>query len=893
MLKKIKLVLLVLLAIGMSAKASEVSIPVPNGDFEKIYKPGSTTITADLDQGNVGEDWTQGAGWTQGVGPAAPTDIDSPSGTISRASYADGTVDYSVDIPGWIGADWTGWIAHGGTYDRDPTNGNLQGSVTRQININNPPPMDMDFYYLANGGNWSNPAGGLIVSDAPLTTIGINRTYKLSMLARWRQSPGATPLVLELLADGVKLEPSSSVNPALSGEWQVFSRTYDAASLSDHLGKSLTIQLGVGRGASGNQTLFDDVSLSYVPEPITPISIPVPNGSFEQIYKPGSTTITGVISASGWTQGVGPDCPIDSGQYDFSDQTSGTVADIPGWIGYDRDGWIAMGGSYGRDQTTGNLQGSVAGPPYATAPDGQYYYLANGGPDWPAGYSNAAGGLIVSDAALDTAESNRTYTISMLAKWRTSPGANPVELNLLADGVALTPSSSVSPVLSGTWQTFSRTYDAASLSAHIGKSLTIQLGVGRPEPYGAVGTQTLFDAVSLSYTLVNTAPEANTGSDQTVHTGTIVNLNGSASYDSEMNYPLTYEWQILAKPNGSQAELDDPGIVNPWFIPDLPGDYLIELIVTDSLQAQSVPDEVLISTYNTCPVADAGPDLALLELNVPVQLGTAAGRNSYDTDGDDITYCWEILSKPTASQAELDNSSSATPAFTPDVYGDYEISLVVSDPWCSSEPDSVIVSFENIPPVACTNGNQSKQVDDVVSLDGTCSHDANNDALSYIWSLVSKPGNSLAQIADPTASQTSFVADLPGTFVVSLVVNDGEYDSEPQATATIYVISHPDAVTDELQNTIDIVNSLPVGSLKNKKLTIPLTNKINAVIEMVDLGLHQDALDKLEHDILAKTNGCAVGGLPDKNDWIRTCQEQEAVYDSVTRAIVLLNTLPE
>ncbi len=56
----------------------------------------------------------------------------------------------------------------------------------------------------------------------------------------------------------------------------------------------------------------------------------LPNGDFETIYKPGSTTITATLT--GWTQGVGPDCPIDSGQYDFSDQTTGSVADIPGWV---------------------------------------------------------------------------------------------------------------------------------------------------------------------------------------------------------------------------------------------------------------------------------------------------------------------------------------------------------------------------------------------------------------------------------------------------------------------------------------------------------------------------------------------------------------------------------
>ena len=208
--------------------------------------------------------------------------------------------------------------------------------------------------------------------------------------------------------------------------------------------------------------------------------IPVPNNSFEVLYKPG-TAITGQVAPGGWTQGVGPACPIDSGQYDFADSSTGTVADIPGWIGADRDGWIALGGTYGRDQTTGNLQGSVARQ--SNAQDGVHYYLSNGGT-----WGNAAGGLIVSDASLGTVE-NGTYTLSMFA----NGSATPPVLDLLADGVVVPPTSSVDPALTGAWQEFSRTYDPASLSA--GQSLTIQLGVGR----GASGAQSHFDNVSLSF----------------------------------------------------------------------------------------------------------------------------------------------------------------------------------------------------------------------------------------------------------------------------------------------------------------------------------------------------------------------------------------------------------
>ena len=55
------------------------------------------------------------------------------------------------------------------------------------------------------------------------------------------------------------------------------------------------------------------------------VTVTVPNSGFELIYKPGQTTITGVVSTGGWTQGVGPDCPIDNGTYNFSDGTSGAL----------------------------------------------------------------------------------------------------------------------------------------------------------------------------------------------------------------------------------------------------------------------------------------------------------------------------------------------------------------------------------------------------------------------------------------------------------------------------------------------------------------------------------------------------------------------------------------
>jgi hypothetical protein len=94
-----------------------------------------------------------------------------------------------------------------------------------------------------------------------------------------------------------------------------------------------------------------------------------------------------------------------------------------------------------------------------------------------------------------------------------------------------------------------------------------------------------------------------------------------------------------------------------------------------------------------------------------------------------------------------------------------------------------------------------------------------------------------------------------------------------------------------LANAVDIM--LAPDNMKNKNLKKPLINKINEALEMVDEGLYKDAMNKLEHDILQKTNGCAERGEPDKNDWIISCEAQSEIYPLVIETIEYVNDLME
>jgi len=387
--------------------------------------------------------------------------------------------------------------------------------------------------------------------------------------------------------------------------------------------------------------------------------------------------------------------------------------------------------------------------------------------------------------------------------------------------------------------------------------------------------------------LHDTPPIANAGPDQAVHAGMIVTLDGSLSTDPDAHYPLSYSWNIISKPDGSTAILSNPSAVTPSFTTDLPGDYTVELVVTDSLGLGSAPDTVVISTTNTAPVADAGPDQAVIVLGTVVMLD---GTQSYDLEGDPITFWWSIIQKPAGSAAVLDDPASPTPSFVADVQGDYVAELTVADPWATGQPDTVTASFSNVMPVANAGGNQSILAGSAVFLDGTGSTDENGDPLTYSWSFVSIPPTSTAALSGTDTSTAGFVADVAGLYVVSLLVNDGLVSSVP-ANVTIAATSRQDEVIETLGELTNVINNLNPALFTNKNMAGALTNKINSVLLMIDQGLYQDALDKLNNDILGKTNGCADSGAPDQNDWIKTCEGQAEVYALVMEAIDLLEML--
>ncbi len=272
---------------------------------------------------------------------------------------------------------------------------------------------------------------------------------------------------------------------------------------------------------------------------------------------------------------------------------------------------------------------------------------------------------------------------------------------------------------------------------------------------------------------VNAPPAANAGPDQTVALGATVRLDGSRSSDANGD-PLTFTWAFVSKPASSAAVLTRPTSVTPTFVADTRGTYVLQLVVSDG-RVNSTADTVRVSTENSRPVANAGPDRSL-------PLGATArldGSASTDADGDTLTFAWSFVSRPDGSAATLFNQAAIDPAFVLDLPGTYVVQLVVRDGALASAPDTVTVSTINSAPRANAGPDRTVPVQTTVTLDGTASSDPDGDALTFRWSLLTKPAASQATLANAAGVAPTILIDAPGDYIVQLIVNDSHADSAP------------------------------------------------------------------------------------------------------------------
>jgi hypothetical protein len=128
--------------------------------------------------------------------------------------------------------------------------------------------------------------------------------------------------------------------------------------------------------------------------------------------------------------------------------------------------------------------------------------------------------------------------------------------------------------------------------------------------------------VVSSTAAANSPPFANSGPDSSAFTGNAYILNGSSSVDPDGD-TLTYYWEALSGPQGTAAILFDTEAAITFFTPDIIGDYIFRLTVSDGVE-------------------DASSDVNITAINPPSTI-TDSNVHLFSTDStNNIIYlgCW-------------------------------------------------------------------------------------------------------------------------------------------------------------------------------------------------------------------------------------------------------------
>jgi hypothetical protein len=207
------------------------------------------------------------------------------------------------------------------------------------------------------------------------------------------------------------------------------------------------------------------------------------------------------------------------------------------------------------------------------------------------------------------------------------------------------------------------------------------------------------------------------------------------------------------------------------------------------------------------PTANAGPDQVVLCTGdaIPVILD---GSASADPEGAELTYTW------TGDFLE-GTAEGVNPTVTFSGSGVHTVTLIVNDGFFDSAPDDVAIEIENCPPVANAGTDQTVEcTGDAIEvvLDGSGSTDPEGAALTYKWTGSFNEGT--AEGVNPTVHFPGV-----GAHTVTLVVNDGLVDSEPDDV----VITIQDTTPPELR-----ISGLPTSLWPPNHSLIKMSPTVNA-----------------------------------------------------------------
>ena len=191
----------------------------------------------------------------------------------------------------------------------------------------------------------------------------------------------------------------------------------------------------------------------------------------------------------------------------------------------------------------------------------------------------------------------------------------------------------------------------------------------------------------------------------------------------------------------------------------------------------------------------------------------------------------------------------------------------------------------NLAPIANAGSDETVVIGETVTLDGSDSYDPDGTIESYEWDF--DDGSPIG-----TGEIVTHAYDSAGIYTVTLTVEDNN-----QATDTDTVIITVLTAEEATEEVDDYIQELPEEAFESnaEQLQNALYEKLieneegDAVLQLIEAGLYEEALEKLLNDIRPKCDG-SVGGNP-HNDWITDPEVQAELLAMIDALIEYLETL--
>ncbi len=207
------------------------------------------------------------------------------------------------------------------------------------------------------------------------------------------------------------------------------------------------------------------------------------------------------------------------------------------------------------------------------------------------------------------------------------------------------------------------------------------------DPMGLMGEPSDFSssfslAGNQGETTPGPIPIADAGENQVALTNTLVQLDGSGSYDgmTGSSSELVYNWEVHF--SKEPISLENSNTATPTFTPTVAGSYIFRLQVSKENNDGSATHYSLVR-YISVHVVDDLSTALVVNMGQPIRvpLGETLklnGSGSLPGPDDGGVYRWDFVNHASlGSNAQIQSSSSVVATFTPDVIGTYIFRLSV------------------------------------------------------------------------------------------------------------------------------------------------------------------------------------------------------------------------